>query len=346
MNAIRILMLGALLLPACALAQTAVVPDPAYDDYASGQMVGLADGRNIHLVCMGEGVPTVILTAGMGDWSAVWRKVQRPVAEVTRACAWDRAGFGLSDASATTQTATATTDDLEAALTSARIEGPYVLVGHSFGAYESLAFADRRRGEVVGLVTVDGSIPNQLGVMRMAAPLLADAFEAYPASATAPLRKCIADLEAGVIGFGGPDPDGCFRQATSLPTALAERLGRLDSDPTRLATQASLIDHFIESGDLTVNPVRDYGDMPLITLSAGINEAPPGFLTPAAEAQWPLWAAAWLRSHQEMAALSTRGVSRVVSDATHYIQMDRPDVVVAAILEIVNIARSQEAPKS
>lgn len=343
-NAIRLVMLGTLLLPVSVQAQTAEppAPDPAYDGYGDGQMAVLPDGRLIHLVCMGQGAPTVILTAGMGDWSATWIKVQRPVAEHTRVCAWDRAGFGLSDASAKAQTSMTTTADLEAALTSARIEGPYVMVGHSMGAYETLAFTDRRQAEVVGMVSVDGSVPNQMGLMRAAAPLVADGFDAYIASATAPLHKCIADLEAARVSFGDSDPDGCLRQPAAFPASLAENLGRRDSDPRRLATQASLTEQFVESGDQLVNPARNYGDMPLVVLTAG-DETPPELPEPVL-AQLPLWRAAWMRAHDQVAALSTRGVNRVVQDATHYIQTDRPDIVIATILEVVKTARSKETP--
>src|SRR4051794_18743852 len=72
--------------------------------YAStAASVRLRDGRSIHFVCMGQGSPTVILTAGLGDWGASWSAVQSEIAKTTRACAWDRPGFGLSDANSQAQ---------------------------------------------------------------------------------------------------------------------------------------------------------------------------------------------------------------------------------------------------
>ncbi len=103
--------------PQAAAARAPAAPDPAYLDYAVlDDAATLPDGRRIQMVCMGQGSPTVILTAGMGQWGATWRPVQKPIAEHTRVCTWDRPGYGFSDASPVAQTTAATTDDLEAAL--------------------------------------------------------------------------------------------------------------------------------------------------------------------------------------------------------------------------------------
>lgn len=80
-------------------------------------MVHIGNGRTINLVCLGHGSPTVILTAGLGNWSLAWERVQRPLAKRTRVCAWDRAGYGFSSPSPESQDIVHTTEDLERALT-------------------------------------------------------------------------------------------------------------------------------------------------------------------------------------------------------------------------------------
>ena len=54
-------------------------------------------GRRINLHCTGTGGPTVILMAGLFSWSVVWYKTQPVIAQKTRVCAFDRAGYGFSD---------------------------------------------------------------------------------------------------------------------------------------------------------------------------------------------------------------------------------------------------------
>ena len=118
---------------ASAVAENRQAPQPSPDlsltVYAKPQrLVELRDGRKIHLFCLGEGSPTVILTAGLPDWVAAWSKVQAPIALETRVCAWDRAGFGFSDPSSAPQDVSHTTTDLEEAFERAKIDGPYVLI--------------------------------------------------------------------------------------------------------------------------------------------------------------------------------------------------------------------------
>ena len=308
----------------------APVPDPAYLDYAvTDGAATLPDGRRIQFVCMGEGSPTVILTAGFGDWGATWRKVHRPIAGHTRVCSWDRPGVGFSDASAA---------DLEAALVTAGLAGPYVMVGHSLGAYESMTFTDRHPDQVVGFVSVDGSFPDQMARFREGSPTIMAMGDEMEAAEAARTSRCILDLRAGRVVFGGPDPDGCLKFPADYPAAVSAAMAGLDADGRRLATQVSLGEHLERSAAGLANPARDYGDIPLVVLTAG---ATPTDLPEPVLAAWPQHEAVWMRGHDAVAALSSRGVNRVIPDAGHYIQMDRPDVVIATVIEVVEAARAR-----
>lgn len=313
-------------------------PDPGYLDYVGREGAAiLPDGRRIQIVCMGEGSPTVLLTAGLGGWGADWRRVQKPIAEHTRVCTWDRPGFGFSDASPTVQTTQTTTTDLEAAIVVAGIDGPFVVVGHSLGAYESMIFADRHPDQVVGFVSVDGSFPDQDARFREVAPAMSAFFDEYFATGLGTMKRCAADLEAGRVSIGSADPDDCLTFPPDYPAEVAAALARLDSDGRRPATQASIVEHLAQSISGVVNPARDYGDMPLVVLTATKQDDVPEHLM----AELPAQVAAWRLGHDQVAALSSRGVARLVPEAGHYVQIDRPDVVIATVLEVVEAARAR-----
>jgi pimeloyl-ACP methyl ester carboxylesterase len=53
--------------------------------------------------------------------------------------------------------------------------------------------------------------------------------------------------------------------------------------------------------------------------------------------------AAWKDMHNDEASWSRHSRHELVPDATHYIQFDRPDVVIAAVREVVNDVRSEGA---
>src|ERR1700740_1230050 len=56
-----------------------------------GSLLDVA-GKKMHIDCMGEGSPAVILDSGLGDTYVSWAKVQTRIATSTRVCSFDRAG--------------------------------------------------------------------------------------------------------------------------------------------------------------------------------------------------------------------------------------------------------------
>src|SRR4051794_41488732 len=83
--------------------------------------------------CVGSGSPAVVLAAGFGADTHSWRDVQPDVGRGTRTCAYDRAGSGNSVAPPGVRDARDEIADLRRLLARARVEPPYVLVGHSYG---------------------------------------------------------------------------------------------------------------------------------------------------------------------------------------------------------------------
>lgn len=315
--------------------------DATYIPYEKlGTLAKISTGETIHIKCMGAGSPTVILTAGAGDWSAAWRKVQPEIAKTTRVCAWDRPGFGFSRGTRQPQDVMNTTADLEAALKVSRISGPYIAVGHSLGGYEALLFKDRNSRAVTGMVLVDPSIPDQLNRFRKAAPQFFAFLDKLETSQLGYFDRCIAGLKSGKLKVGGKDPESCLAYPSDYPQKLSMMLAALDTDPLRFTAARSMFEHLKGDGSSVVNAKRNYGDMPMIVLTATkMQEMPPG-MPQAAKDQIPDEQAEWGRAHDELAALSSRGVNRRVPDATHYIQYDKPQAVIAAVEEVVRAART------
>jgi pimeloyl-ACP methyl ester carboxylesterase len=312
------------------------------DPYLTPQrLVRIAGGRTINLVCLGQGSPTVVLTAGLGGWSQVWNRIQSPLSRRTRVCAWDPAGLGFSSPSPEPQDTIHKTEDLEEALKGSRLDGPYVMVAHSVGAYVALRFADQHRRTVAGMVLVDPSIPDQDAVRRRVAPKFAAFGDAAPRADVERLRQCAAGLRSGALERGTPGFDQCTAQP--LPDALArlsERLTKLNADPARLLTQASAIENGPLSGREVINPQRRYGAMPLIVLTAGRHPTPPGMPAEVSK-QSALYFQALASGHDAYAALSTRGRNQLVPDSMHFVQLENPAAVLAAINGVLAEIRPQ-----
>ena len=112
-------------------------------------------GRTLHMECSGEGSPTIILEAGDESGIELWSQIMPDVGELTRTCAYDRAGIGLSDPATGCRGLTDLTGDLERLLTAAAVPGPYVLVAASGGGFIASGFAADHRESIAGVVFVD-----------------------------------------------------------------------------------------------------------------------------------------------------------------------------------------------
>jgi len=324
-------------IPARAAPTTSAHVEIALEAYARpGTLVRLATGRSLNIRCIGSGSPTVILTAGAGEQSLTWRSLQGELAKTMRVCAWDRAGFGFSDPSPATQDTAHTTDDLEAVLKGSKTPPPYVLVGHSLGSYETLLFTFRHPGEVTGIVLIDPSAPFQGERMRRAAPAAYAAIDALQQKQTADLETCIRLLEQSVSN------PKCLRPPipgypASLNAVLTEKEGNVEAQKNFLSLLESVFTDK-DSQELQ-DSWKALGAIPLIVLTAG--EPPPIPLDGAAKPQMTNLLTEWSRMHGEIAALSGRGVNRVVPGATHYIYLQRQAVVADAVREVLSVARAE-----
>jgi pimeloyl-ACP methyl ester carboxylesterase len=309
------------------------------EPYASASdAVTLPDGRKANFTCMGEGSPTVILIPGLSDFAGIaWSNVQPEMARTTRVCAWDRPGWGLSDGAEGEHNVETSTAVLEAALATGAIPGPYVLVGHSFGGYESLLYADRHPDQVAGMVMVDASVPDQRAIMERAGQPMPD-LESNPQILT--FRKCAAAIRAGTAKVGGPDPDNCLSYPPYFPDDLAKAFGEKVSNPIQYETIASFLTSSPEGSTIVLNPARNYGDMPLLVLTATVQPPAPPDTSAEHRAAADAFFEEWSLAHDELAALSSRGVNMRVPGAHHYVQRAKPQVVIDAVEAVIAEARA------
>lgn len=140
-----------------------------------GELVNVG-GYYLRVECQGSGAPVVIMEEGLGQDRTTWRDVAPAVGKFTRVCVYDRAGRGGSDAGQPPRTSQHMVDELAALLNHAKIPGPYILVGHSFGGANIRLFAGEHPNAVVGMVLVDASHEDE--AERYAAVLTGEAREA------------------------------------------------------------------------------------------------------------------------------------------------------------------------
>jgi pimeloyl-ACP methyl ester carboxylesterase len=282
-----------------------------------GQLVDVG-GYKMHIHCSGSGGPTVILDSGLGDSFIVWRKLQPQIAQFTRVCSYDRAGIGYSDASPRARSSKVFAEELQSLLHNAGIAPPYVLAGHSMGGYDVRIYTNLYRSEVAGMVLVDSSHPEQ----RKRLPAALNDLDAGWVREEEFFEFTMPFGLPRLFGFCGNDREA--RAADCNFHSLRESVAELKSISESAAQTA-------ETGPL--------GNMPLVVLSQDPNtpqyDLPEDLVGPTNEA--------WQKMQAELALLSTCGKQVIAKNSGHYIQLDRPDLVLDAVREVVNEVKNQQA---
>ena len=302
--------------------------------------------RTLNLYCSGEGSPTVIFESGGNDPGYDWVLVQPKVAGFTRACWYDRAGVGWSDPPPTPRTSATIANDLHVLLTRASIPAPYVLVGQSIGGEYVRVYTAKYPTEVVGLVLVDSSYPDQREppnmkglASRLPRPVRQLACLALPAMVRFGLVRWIS---SGQRQFAPSEmsleQQQVFRLLKSRPTAAMTsfaqgcRGSRGGADLPETGTGNPEVDNAARaSGKL--------GDRPLIVLTAARYERSSD---PVESSASVAFREVWVHQLQaDLARLSTRGRQNVVENSGHMIQFEAPDVVVDAVRDVVTAVRGR-----
>jgi len=320
---------------------------PGDEVYARPGTMAAAPGTRLNLVCMGTGSPAVVFDSGFEDWAPAWAVVQPRVARFTRACSYDRAGSGFSDPGRMPRTSVRIADELRAALRSAGIPGPYILVGSAFGSYNVRTFAFRHPRDTAGLVLVDGDVvdlePADLqaednrGAVIIPPALRAcrDAIAAgrplplLPSRPGRPVRTCAQTFFRGL-----PEDQWSPALNAALLELARTKVAMYDSDISEMeqtpADEAWLQRH---RRSLGARPIRV-----LTSLNHGVGHLelrPPE--TPEQHAYQQVIAQAQAR----VLTLSSNARQIFARHSSEYIQFDEPDTVVDAIREVFDQSRGR-----
>ena len=117
------------------------------------------DGHGVWMRVAGSGPVTVLFESGNGADSSDWAAIEPAVRALgVRTVLYDRSGLGQSEPAPGPYTIDQDAAALERALSACAVDGPLIIVAHSYGGFiaELRAAADRN---VVGLVLVDAAVP-------------------------------------------------------------------------------------------------------------------------------------------------------------------------------------------
>jgi len=288
--------------------------------------ITIAGGSEMHFDCTGAGAPTILLEAGLGDDFLSWRRVQPALSRLTRVCSYDRAGYGWSAPRTGPRDTNHIAAELHALVQQAGIDGPLILMGHSAGGLFIRKYATLYPQGIVGMVFVDSSTPTQ--------------FERLPTE-----FRIIEDFtwDKLLLPFGITRLRGhCGVEDPSTPemkpqiewhdcrSQVFDVTDREEIDFPKSCTQAKGTGPF---GNIPIvifsqDPALHFGKLPF-----------PDEIGERA-------AVTWNTLQEELKQLSPRSRRIIARGSTHYVQLIRPELVIAEVSHLVAEIRGAEPARS
>ncbi|MBP1703599.1 MAG: putative hydrolase or acyltransferase of alpha/beta superfamily [Chloroflexi bacterium] len=253
--------------------------------------------HSLHLVCVGQGSPTVVLDTGSGETYESWQSIIDGIAKETRVCAYDRAGYGQSEPGPLPRDSGRETEELALLLNKAGIKGPYILVGHSLGGLNMQVFAGKYPDQVAGMLLLDP--PPLEWLSGGSFPELREMF----------LQQAEALQSQSAAARSSKDPQA-RTQANFLAMVASE-----------------MTEMFTGSIQQAVG-IKSFGDIPLTVIAS--TQVNPNFGDSAQAYQ-----SFWIEQSKELAKKSTRGKFLLAKGSSHHIHRDAPQLVLDALREMI-----------
>ncbi|GAA4229121.1 alpha/beta hydrolase [Streptosporangium album] len=263
----------------------------------------------------------MVFLPGAGLVGLDFLNVHDRAAEFTTSVLYDRAGTGWSDRVDLPRTPAEVAGELRGLLRAAAVPAPYLLAGHSLGAFYARRYAQRFPEEVAGLLLLDPGHEDILSYMPQQAAEVAEQMKPDPARMPELTAEQIQAARAAFARIYARWPDS-VREALIEHNLTSWRTSMRETENF----ETEVYDELRRGGGLP--------DVPLIVLTAGGGN--------------PYWARFMSEDlmreahdgvralHAAIAESVPRGEQRLVEGASHqYLHVEQPEVVLQAIRDLL-----------
>jgi pimeloyl-ACP methyl ester carboxylesterase len=271
-------------------------------------LVDIGGGRKMYLACRGRGTPTVVLASGYGDTARVWSidapglptpHVLPAVAGFTRVCAYDRPG--------------------------------------TFGINN-----DRSHSDPVPQPHAPDDAVADLHALLQAAPVPGPYVLVGHSLSGAYVRLYAATYPDDVAGMVLVDASNEYLRTAMTPENYAIGAAATGVPPPGLDYPEAERVEFDVVYDALERAVaaQPLPELPLVVVSRGSeDEVPPEVAADLPPRFLEEYADAWRESQARLAALVPDARHVIATDSGHYVQLERPELVIEAIRQVVEGVR-------
>jgi len=303
-----------------------------------GKMIDVG-GYKLHIYQSGirkNKEPAIILIHGLGSYSFDWYLVQQKVKSFSFVCSYDRAGQAWSETGTKPRGPAKAAKELNTLLNKAGIKPPYILVGQSWGGFVARTYTDLYPKEVVGIILVSSAHENEYLWIngRIIAPRLIPETEWNKITNKVMRDKDTTDLDK--ILYQIPKPQKLDSPYSQLPGNIQKiRMWAMSGPVTKRILGGGDINDFradfSEVFQTTINKKYPVGNVPLIVLTEQ------KIFDPKNEDGYTKEQFEWnIHLQEQLTKLSSNSIQIITTKSGHHIQLDQPDLVVAAIKEMIS----------
>ena len=261
----------------------------------------------------GNGKYTIVMDAGLGNWSLFYKPLAGKLSKDYRVCLIDRAGYAMNSVTSYPRDARTIAVEMNKALIEKGVTNNIILVGHSLGGLHVRMYQSLYPEKVKAIVLLDAASPNQF-------EYLPREFEELKNNQVKSLDKVIKIAQKGYLKYSkGKIP------TFGLPKNLLDDYYKVTTKPEYYFTMQKETEWFEESLK-QVGKLDDLGDLPLLVIASknSLNKN----LIPNKKKNYPFEKhnISWLKLQKELSNLSENSTF-IVSEKDHYLNITDTNLV-------------------
>jgi len=276
-------------------------------------------GHKLHYYKKGNKGPTVVFESAFDpNGHLQWFVLQQDISKFATTISYDRAGLLWSERGNNPKTSKAMAEELHALLKKAGVSKPYILVGHSLGGLILRSFISKYPQDVGGVILIESTCPN------MEDYLSDELYTMVNQGMPSGFLKFANSVGLVRLMFKGmfPDKEEYNYLNTLMPALLHKSAYGILEEQDQIIILAK-----------EANKITSFGDIPLYVLSASDRDNYDHLISD--EKMRTELVDALAKMQKDLLKLSTKSEQILVSNSSHYINEDQPEVIIEAVKKMI-----------
>ncbi len=272
--------------------------------------------------CEGNGYYTIVMDAGMGNWSLFYQPVFQKLKKHTKVCLIDRTGYAMDTVSSNSRDAKTIALEIEETLKQHGITDNIILVGHSLGGLHVRMYQSLFPEKVKGMILLESAHPNQFN-------RLPQAFYDLHKQQAKSLDKVIKLAQKGYLQYS----------KVKIPTfgmtdSLLSDYYKVTTQPEYYYSMKMEVSEFENSLKQAEN-LNDLGNLPLLVI--GSKNSMDVTILPRNSKKYPFEKhnKIWFELQKELSKLSSNSTF-IESNQNHYLNISDSELVLEQIIIFMN----------